>query len=315
MATLQSYVGIDVAQDTLVVAVHGISGTTTYANNRRGRSALRRQLTKLHPTQIVVEGTGGLERALVEELGDAGLPIRTANPARVRRLADGLGQLAKTDPLDAAVIAHFAAIVELPEPINRRANERDRQALVRRRAQLVEQRQGEACRSGRLPTAVAGSLKRMQTALNREIARLERDITQLIAADPVLSAKVAILQSVPGVGPVIAAGLVGLLPELGQLGPKQLAALVGLAPFAAQSGHRDGVRHIRGGRGEVRKLLYLAALTACRHNHVIATFRARLDARKKPTKQALVAAARKLLTILNAMLRDGVMWQPGAQHA
>jgi transposase len=315
MATMKTYVGIDVAQDTLVVAVHGVRGTTTHANNRRSRSALRRQLTKLHPTQIVVEGTGGLERALVEELSDAGLPVRTANPARVRRLAEGVGQLAKTDPLDATVIAHFAAIVELPKPVNRSANERDLQAVVRRRAQLVEQRQAETCRSGRLPKAVADSLKRMQATLNREIARLDRRIAQLIAADPVLSAKAAILQSMPGVGLVIAAGLLGLLPELGHLGHKQLAALVGLAPYAAQSGSRDGTRHIRGGRGEVRRLLYLAALTACRHNPVIATFRARLDAHNKPKKQVLIAAARKLLSILNAMLRDGAMWQNGAPCA
>jgi transposase len=315
MATMNTYDGIDVAQDTLVVAVHGVGGTTTFANNRQGRAALRKQLSNQDPTQIVVEGTGGLERALVEELSAAGLAVRTANPARVRRLAEGVGQLAKTDPIDAGVIAHFAAIVELPKPVQRSANERALQDVVRRRAQVVAQRQAETCRRGRAPKVVTASLKRMQRALHQEIARLDREIAQLIAADPVLAAKAAILQSVPGVGLVIAAGLLGLLPELGRLGPKQLAALVGLAPFATQSGNREGERHIRGGRGAVRTLLYLAGLTACQHNPVIAAFRARLDQKHKAKKQAIIAAARKLLTMLNAMLRDGTMWQPGPHFA
>jgi transposase len=276
---------------------------------------LGRQLRTLAPQRIVVEGTGGLERPLVETLRDAGLPIVIANGARVRQLAEGFGQLAKTDPLDAAVIARFAAVVELPEPVQRSANERALRDLVTRRAQLVELSQGEGCRADRMAKGVQASIRRLRTVLDREIARLDREIATLIAADPLLAAKAALLRSVPGVGPVIAATLLAQLPELGQLGHKQLAALAGVAPFASQSGRARARRHIRGGRGPVRRALYLAAMVAGKHNPVIAAFRSRLDASHKPKKTALIACAHKLLTILNAMLRDGTRWNPESTMA
>lgn len=307
------FVGIDVSQDTLVVAVHDVPGTTVFANNRTGRAAVRRQLQKLAPTRIVVEGTGGLERPLVESLSDAGLPIVIANGARVRQLAQGLGQLAKTDPIDAAIIARFAAVAELPTPVRRSANERAVRELVTRRQQLVALNQGEGCRAGRMAKGVQASIRRLRTVLDQEIARLDRQIATLIAADPQLAAKDALLRSMTGVGPVIAATLLGQLPELGTLSHKQLAALAGVAPIANESGRHAGHRHIRGGRAAVRRALYMGGLVASKHNPVLIAFRARLESRNPAKKSVIIACAHKLLTILNAMLRDGTMWDP--EHA
>lgn len=309
------FAGIDVAQDTLVLAIHQVPGVTIFGNNRTERKRLRRHLHRLAPTRIVVEGTGGLERPLVEELHDHALPVVIANPQRVRAFATGTGQLAKTDPLDAAVIAHFAAIVDLPTPVARSANERKLQALVARRDDLKAMRQAEACRHQRVSAAVQASVRRMQTQVTKELTRLEQQIARLIASDPVLAARAAQLRTVPGVGPQIAAVLLGALPELGQVEGKALAALVGVAPFAVQSGLHRGRGQIRGGRRIVRTALFLAAVVGSRHNPILRAFRQRLEAAGKPKKVILIACAHKLLTILNAMLRDGTNWNPEAAMA
>jgi transposase len=304
------FVGIDVAQDTLVLAIHQVPGTTVFGNNRTDRKRLGRQLHRLAPTRIVVEGTGGLERPLVEDLQERALPVVIANPQRVRAFATGTGQLAKTDPLDAAVIAHFAAIVDLPIPVARSANERDLQALIHRRDQLKAVTQAEGCRQQRLPTAVQASVERMGKQLTKEGERLDRQIAKLLDGDPGLAATATRLATVPGVGLQTAAVLLSDLPELGRLNRQQIAALAGLAPFAVQSGRHRGTGQIRGGRSRVRKALYMAALVGCRHNPVLRAFRQRLAAAGKPTKVILIACARKLLTMLNAMLRDGTDWNP-----
>lgn len=304
------YVGIDVAQDTLVLAVHQVPGVQVFGNNRTDRKRLRRQLRQLAPTRIVVEGTGGLERPLVEELQERALPVVIANPQRVRAFATGTGQLAKTDPLDAAVIAHFAAVVDLPIPAARSANERDLQALIHRRDQLKADTHAEGCRQQRLPNAVQASVDRMGRQLAKEVQRLDRQIAKLLAVDPGLAATATRLCTMPGVGAQTAAVLVSDLPELGQLSRRQIAALAGLAPFAVQSGRRRGTGQIRGGRPLVRKALYMAALVGSRHNPVLRVFRQRLEAAGKPKKVILIACARKLLTMLNAMLRDGTDWNP-----
>lgn len=307
---MATFVGIDVAQDTLVLAIHQVPGVTTFGNNRSERKQLRHQLQRLAPTRIVVEGTGGLERPLVEELPERALPVVIANPQRVRAFATGTGQLAKTDPIDAAVIAHFAAIVDLPEPVRRSANERDLQALIRRRDDLKAFTQAEGCRRQRLPKAVQASLERIGHHVAKELQRIDQQIAQLVAADPQLAARATRLRTMPGVGPQIAAAVLGELPELGRLNRKQIAALVGLAPFAVQSGRLRGTGHIRGGRPLVRKALYMAALVGSKHNPVLRAFRQRLEAAGKPTKVSLIACARKLLTWLNAMMRDGRDWNP-----
>jgi transposase len=307
---MSGYVGIDVAQDTLVLAVYQVPGVTVFGNNRTDRKRLRRQLHQLAPTRIVVEGTGGLERPLVEELQERALPVVIANPQRVRAFATGTGQLAKTDPLDAAVIAHFAAVVDLPIPVVRSANERELQALIHRRDQLKGDRQAEGCRQTRLPQSVQASVARMDKHLAKELERIEQRMAKLLASDPDLAATATRLCTVPGVGRQTAAVLLGELPELGQLTHKQIAALAGLAPFAVQSGRQRGSGQIRGGRPRVRKALYMAALVASKHNPVLRAFRQRLETAGKSTKVILIACARKLLTMLNAMLRDGTDWNP-----
>jgi transposase len=301
-------VGIDVSQDLLVVAVHGQSDTTQVSNNRTGRKTLRRHLRALKPTRIVVEGTGGLERPVVVELQEAGLPIVVANPGRVRKLAGALGRVAKTDPIDAAVIAQFAAVVDLPQPVARTANERRLHELAVRRAQLVADKQAEGCRAGRMGEVVQPSIARKCKWLTQEIARLDRALAKLLATDGELAAKAAIVRSAPGVGPTVLATVLGQLPELGQLSHKQLAALVGVAPMANQSGRHDGARHITGGRRTVRNALFIAALVASRCDPMMRAFRARLATRLRSTKAILIACAHKLLTILNAMVRDGTVW-------
>lgn len=304
------FVGIDVSQDLLVVAVNGQPDTTQVSNNRAGRKALRRHLQTLKPTRIVVEGTGGLERPVVAELQEAGLPIVVANPARVRKLAGALGQLAKTDPIDAAVIARFAAVVDLPQPVVRTANECRLQELGARRAQLVADKQAEGCRAGRMGQVVQPSITRKLKWLTQEITRLDRDLAKLVAGDAHLAAKAAIVRSAPGVGPTVLATLLGQLPELGTLSHKQLAALVGVAPMAHQSGRHDGARHITGGRRPVRNALFIAALVATRCDPMMRAVRAQLATRLTSTKAILIACAHKLLTILNAMVRDGTVWSP-----
>lgn len=304
------YVGIDVAQETLVLAIHQVPGVTIFGNNRADRNRLRHHLQRLAPTRIVVEGTGGLERPLVEDLQDRALPVVIANPQRVRAFATGTGQLAKTDPIDAAVIAHFAAIVDLPIPVTRSANERTLHALMVRRDDLKAFTHAEACRYQRVPKAVQRSLDRLGTQVTKELQRLDQQIAKLLDADPQLAANATRLRTMPGVGPQTAAVLLGALPELGQLDRKQIAALAGLAPFAVQSGRHRSPGKIRGGRPLVRKALYMAALVAARHNPVLHAFRQRLEAAGKPTKVILIACARKLLTMLNAMMRDGTDWNP-----
>lgn len=304
------YIGIDVAQDTLVLAVHQVPGVTVFGNNRTDRKRLRRHVQRLAPTRIVVEGTGGLERPLVEELQERALPVVIANPQRVRAFATSIGQLAKTDPLDAAVIAQFAAIVDLPIPVARSANERELQALIHRRDQLKAERQAEGCRQTRLPQSVQASVERMSKHLAKEVARIDRQIAKLLDGDPGLAVTATRLATVPGVGVQTAAVLLGDLPELGQLNRQQIAALAGLAPFAVQSGRHRGRGQIRGGRPRVRNALYMAALVGCRHNPVLRAVRQRLEAAGKPKKVILIACARKLLTILNAMQRDGTDWNP-----
>ena len=312
---MRSAVGIDVAQDTLVLAIHAQAGTTTYANTPGDRAKLRRRLQRLQPASIVVESTGGLERPLVEALHQATLPIATVNPRKIRHFALATGKLAKTDPIDAAVIAHFAATVTLPPSVHRSANERIVQARVHRRAQLQDDLQAEGCRKARAPKVVHASIERVMRLLAKEIAQLDAQIAAGIAADPQLAAKAQLLTAVPGVGPGLLAALLAELPELGQLSRNQIAALAGVAPYDVQSGTHRGHSQIRGGRPLLRKALYLAMLSAARHNPLLRPLRERLRARSKSTKVILIACARKLLTILNAMLRDGTCWNPEAHMA
>jgi transposase len=307
---MEPCIGIDVAEDELVAVVEPGAAVTRWPNDAAGHAALIAHVAPLEPALIVLEGTGGVERAVAVALAEAALPVAVVNPAQVRQFARGLGQRAKTDPIDAGVLARFAAIVRpavRPQPT---ATQRELAALVSRRRQVCALRVAEQHHQRRADPCVAASLAHVLTVLAAEQAELERRIAARLALDPSLRAKAALLESAPGIGPVVAATLLAELPELGQLSAKQAAALVGVAPHTQQSGRHYGQAAIGGGRRPVRCALYLAAVTAVRCNPVLRAFYQRLLAQHKPRKLALVAAARKLLGILNAMLRDGVSWQP-----
>jgi transposase len=303
------FLGIDVAQDELVVAERGREGVARWANAPAGHAALVADLRPRCPTLIVLEGTGGLEADLVAALQDAALPVVVANPRQVREFARGVGRLAKTDPIDAAVLARFAEVVRPAVRPRPDAAARELAALVARRRQVVAMRVAEGNRRQRMPAAAHASLDRAIAFLEAEQKDLDRAIAAAVALDPTWQAKDALLQSVPGVGPVVASTLLAELPELGRLAAKPLAALVGVAPLTRQSGRVQRPAAIGGGRASVRKALVQATKTAIRCNPVIAAYHAELTARRKPPKVVLIACAHKLLTILNAMLRYGALWR------
>ena len=312
---MRPVVGIDIAQDELVVAVQPSTQAATYRNTAEGHQTLITQLLALDPSRIVVEGTGGLERALVAALEDHKLPIIVVNPRQVRDFAKGTGRLAKTDPIDAAVLAHFGEVVELPEPRHRTANERALKELLERRRQLRDMRSAEECRRDRLTERTLPSLERTLAFLTTELETIDAEIAALMRDDPLLSQKATLLQSTPGIGPVSSATLLGELPELGDLSRGQAAALVGVAPYTVQSGKLRGRAAIRGGRSAVRTTLFVATMSAKRYNPVIKAFYDHLTAAHKPHKVAMIACERKLLTILNAMMRDGTCWDPETHMA
>ena len=304
------FVGVDVAKATLEVAVRPTGDQWSAANDEAGIAALVGRLRPLAPTLIVLEATGGFETAVVAALAAAGLAVVVANPRQVRDFAKATGQLAKTDALDAQVLALFAERVR-PEPrplLDEAARGLD--ALLTRRRQLLEMRTAE---QNRLGFAAAGAVRRDITQhihwLERRLRDVDSDLEQVIRTSPVWRLKEDLLRSVPGVGPVVSRTLLGELPELGRLTHRQIAALVGVAPRACDSGTLRGKRIVWGGRAPVRAALYMAALVASRCNPVIRAFYARLRAAGKPAKVALVACMRKLLTIMNAMVRNGTRWR------
>lgn len=310
MASVPLYVGIDVARATLVVAQRPAAAVWTLANDDPGAAALVRRLRPLQPTLIVLEATGGYERTVVVALAAAGLPVVVANPRQVRDFARSTGALAKTDPIDAHILALFGERLH-PEP--RPVPDAALQALdavVTRRRQLLDMLTAERNRLEHAPPAVRPDLLRHIHWLERRVAKLDRDLDAKIQASPLWRATDNLLQSAPGVGPTVSRTLLSSLPELGRLSHKQIAALVGIAPMARDSGRWRGRRRITGGRAPVRAALYMATLVATRHNPVIRTFYARLLAAGKPKKLALTACMHKLLTILNAMVKANTAWRP-----
>jgi transposase len=303
------YVGIDVAKDALDVHVRPTGLAFRVANDEDGFAALRTHLQALRPAAIVLEATGGYEVPVVAALAAAGLAPAVVNPRQVRRFAEGVGRLAKTDPLDAAVLAHFAeAVRPEPRPVPDAAARALGEWLARRR-QLVQMRVSE---QHRLPTAAGAirtGIRRHIAYLDRQIRTIEGELAAAIKASPAWRERDELLQSVPGVGPQVSRTLLAELPELGAGSGRQLAALCGLAPFNRDSGRRHGPRAIRGGRRHVRAALYQAALTAMRFNPPLRGVYQGLLARGKAKKLALIAVARRLLVILNALIRTGTPWQ------
>jgi transposase len=308
MTLEQTWIGIDVSKDNLDIYVLPQNLTLQQANSETGVQALIQQLQPLSPSLVVVESTGGLERTLVCGLQSVAIPVAVANPRKVKGFATALGK-AKTDTLDAQVIARFAQSVQPQPQAIAEAHAQQLSELVRRRQQLVEMQVAEKNRLTRAAPSVEADLKAHIEQLNQRIEALNEQIQILAAQQHDWQRKSEILQSAKGVGKVTAALCLAELPELGKLSDKQIARLVGVAPINHDSGKHKGKRMIAGGRTSMRCGLYMATLVATRHNPVIRDFYERLLAKGKLKKVALVACMRKLLVILNAMIRDNKTWQ------
>ncbi len=304
------FVGIDVAKDRLDVHVRPSGEAFSVARDGKGLDELVARLRALDVALIVLEATGGFETTVAGALCAAGLPLAVVNPRQIRDFARATGRLAKTDALDAAAIARFAdAIRPDPRPVPD-AQARSLSELIGRRRQIVEMMTAERNRRERLASRrMIKSVDRLLKALRRELSDLEAELDDTIRRTPAWRETDDLLKSVPGIGDVTARTLIAELPELGTLDRRKIAALVGVAPFNRDSGTMRGKRTVWGGRANVRAALYMAALVASRHNPVLRRFYQRLLKAGKPKKVALTAVMRKLLTILNAIVRDQTPWQ------
>ena len=309
MNTTQPYVGIDVAKAKLDVASYPPGLAATHPNTEDGVSALVATMKPLVPALIVVEATGGYELAVVRALVEAALPVIVVNPRQIRDFAKATGQLAKTDALDAQVLALFAARVQPTLRPHPTPATQELAALLARRRQLVEMLTAEKHRRGNAPAAILPGIHAHVKWLTQQLTTLDHNLTTKIRQSPLWKEQEDVLQSVPGVGPVMSRTVLADLPELGTLTRRQIAALVGVAPLNRDSGTWQGARTCWGGRAPVRTALYMATLVATRCNPVIRQAYQALCARGKKRKVALVACMRKLLTILNAMLKHRTSWQ------
>ena len=308
MSEASAYVGIDVSKAELEVAVG--EEAWTVSNDESGIATLLERLRKRPVELVVLEATGGHETPAVAALAEAGLPVVVANPRQVRDFGRATGQLAKTDRIDARVLALFAERVRPEVRALRDEKTQELTALLARRRQLIEMMVAEKNRLKMAPKRVAKGIRQHIEWLKRQLKAVDSDLERQIKESPVWRAKEDLLRSVPGIGPVVSRTLIGELPELGHLDRRAIAALAGVAPLNRDSGTLRGKRMVWGGRRSVRVALYMAALTASQRNPVIREFYARLRERGKPAKVALTACVRKLLVILNAMVRDGAPWDP-----
>ena len=303
------YVGVDVSKDKLDLARSGSDAVETFANDAAGIARVAESMTAAGPQVIVVESTGGLERPLVEALLEAELPVALVHPGRVRHFAKGLGILAKTDRIDARVLRRFGELAA-PRLLEKRSkNHAELRDLVACRRQLCATRAQQYNR--RASTSAKAALKSIDAVvktLDGQIDSLDKQIRDLLDADDDFKHLDQLLRSVPGVGPTLSATIAADLAELGQADRQRVCALAGVAPFADDSGATRGRRSIRGGRADLRCVLYMGTLAAMRSNPVIKTFAQRLKAAGKLAKVVIVACMRKLLTLLNAMIRDGLRW-------
>ncbi len=305
------YVGIDVSKDRLDVYVRPTGKSCAVARDGKGLEELVKRLRALAPALIAVEATGGYETVVAAALAGAALPLAIVNPAQVRHFARAIGKRAKTDPIDAQVIAHFAEAAK-PEP--RAVPDEQAQMLcdlVARRRQIIEMIVAEKQREKRaVNRRLRKSITRLIAVLEKEISAVDSDIDDLLRGSPVWREKEDLLASVPGIGAKTIPTLLAELPELGTLDRRRIASLAGLAPFTRQSGAWKGKSMIGGGRAPVRSALFICTMVGVRHNPLLKAFYQRLLAAGKPKMVALIAAARKLLTILNAVLRDKQPWNP-----
>lgn len=307
---MDSIVGIDVSKDRLDVCVLPTGDRFVVTRNAAGLDELAVRLLPLKLRVVAVEATGGFETVVAASLAAASLPVVVVNPAQVRHFAFAVGRRAKTDPIDAEMIAQF---VTATHPEVRPLPDEETRALadlVTRRQQIIHMIVAEKQREKRAPKRTRKSIVRLLKALEKELSSLDQDIDDAVRGSPVWREKEDLLSTVPGVGTVISRTILAELPEIGTLDRRQIAALVGLAPFTRQSGLWRGRSFIGGGRSTVRSAVFMGAMAASRHNPQLRDFHHRLIAAGKPKMVALIAVARKLLTILNAILRDGKPWQP-----
>jgi transposase len=310
MPTPQLFVGIDGAKAQLDMALRPTGERWAVANDDTEIAALVARLQAVQPTLMVLEATGGYQRAAVAALAAAGLPVAVVNPRQARDCAKATGQLAKTDPLDARALAHVAeAVRPTPRPLPD-AHAEELRALLARRRQLGAMRTAEQNRRGSAPPRLQTDIQAHITWLEARLTALDDDLDTTRRASPVWREREELLRSVPGIGPVCARTRLLDLPELGTLSRQRLAALVGVAPFHRDSGTRHGTRLVWGGRAQGRTTLYMSTLVAVRYNPVLKVFYARLRTAGKAAKVALTACMRKLLTILNAMVKHQTRWQP-----
>ena len=304
----KSYLGIDVSKAKLDIALSGGSEWTV-SNDAQGRKELLERLTELNLERIVVEATGGWEREVVSVLAQQGYPVVVINPRQVRDFAKATGQLAKTDTLDARVLAHFAEVIQPPVRPLKDEQTQELEALLTRRRQIQEMLQAEKNRLRTAPKRVRKDLKTHIQWLQRRMKATDKDLDDFLRSCPLWCEKDDLMQSTPGVGRVISLQVLADLPEIGTLNRRQIAALVGLAPLNRDSGTLRGHRGIWGGRANLRSALYMGAMVAIRLNPVIKAFYERLRQAGKPFKVAITACMRKLLTILNAIIKTGQPWR------
>ena len=308
------FVGIDVSKARLDISVRPSGVKNSFTNDKAGIKSLMQWLNPIKPTLIVFEATGNLERDLARNLASEELPFHVVNPRQVRDFARASGQLAKTDSIDADLLAHFAEVMRpqiraLPDQASWELKD-----LVARRRQIIAMIVAENNRLDRASKVIARSITDHIRFLEKQLQRADHDLDQMIRQNSLWQAKQQIIQSTPGIGPVISRTLLAEMPELGSLDRKQIAKLAGVAPLNHDSGTLRGKRFIWGGRANVRAALYMAALVASRRNVVIKAFYTRLRDAGKPPKLALVACMRKLLTILNSMIKHNVPWSDTFSH-
>jgi len=303
------FIGVDVSKERLDVAT-AAGEAFSLSNDEAGAQALADRLGPLKPDLIALEATGGYERLVTAVLGIRELPVVLVNPAQVRSFAKALGQLAKTDAIDASVLARFAAAIRPERRVLATAQAESLKALMARRRQLVDMLVSEGNRLAQALPVVKKRIQKHVAWIQHELELIDQDLDNQIRGSPLWRAKDDLLQSIPGIGPVVSRTLLACLPELGRASGKQIAALAGLAPFNRDSGSLRGRRHIQGGRPEVRKLLYMASLSAIRSSEDFRSLYRRLCSAGKPKKVALVACARKLAVLANAVIRSGTPWRP-----
>jgi len=307
---LGCFVGIDVSKSHLDVAIRPSGKIWTVANDAKGIKSLVDALTDLNPLLIVMESTAGLEMPVAVDLAAAGLNVVIVNPRQVRDFARATGKLAKTDRIDAQILARFGEMVRPEVRPLKDEQIQELSALISRRRQIVDMLTAEKNRLTSAPKRIQKDIKAHIQWLEKRLDNVDDEIQKRIKASPIWREKEAILQSVPGVGPVLTASLLCDLPELGRLNRRQVAALVGVAPLNRDSGLFRGKRKVWGGRANIRAVLYMATLSSVRANSVLKLFYNRLCGEGKPPKVALTACMRKLITILNSMIKNNTPWQP-----